>query len=168
MITQKIAENIMGVEVVEIRSGQPILASGQPPTPAQQTIVDLALNMDWTPVSEEDTLEQAKGKKKVELKNHRDLTWKADLVASFGFPFNTDIQTQIDIQLMISILEPAEAFTGYKCADGVRRDITREQFQLALQEGVARKVTAYAIEGQKAALVDAATAKEELDAITFE
>jgi hypothetical protein len=148
-------------------NGQPVLASGQPLTPAQRALVDLALSMDWTPVSEEDTLEQAKEKKKTELKNHRDLMWKADLVASFGFPFKTDIQTQVDIQLMVAMLEPAEVFTGYKCADGVRRDITREQFQLALQEGVARKVTAYAIEGQKAALVDAVATKEELYAINW-
>jgi len=107
----------------------------------------------------------AKAAKIQELKQERDAAWQGDLTTSFGVPFHTDVQTQIDIQMMLQMLDPLEVFSGYKCADGVRRDLSREQFALALNEGVVRKVTSFAIEGAKLEAVEAATTVEELAAI---
>ena len=109
--------------------------------------------------------EAAKAAKVRQLKQERDAAWQGDLMTSFGVPFHTDVQTQIDIQMMLQMLDPLEVFSGYKCADGVRRDLTREQFALALNEGVVRKVTAFAVEGAKLTAVEAATTAEELAAI---
>jgi len=44
-------------------------------------------------------------------------------------------------------------------------DPTREQFALAMNEGVTRKVTAFAVERAKLTAVEAATTAEELVAI---
>jgi len=109
--------------------------------------------------------EELKAAKIQELKAERDAAWQGTLMTSFGVPFHTDVQTQIDIQMMLQMLDPLEVFSGYKCADGIRRSISREQFALALNEGVVRKVTAYAVEGAKLEAVAAATTAEELAAI---
>jgi len=109
--------------------------------------------------------EELKAAKREQLKQERDAAWQGTLMTSFGVPFHTDVQTQIDIQMMLQMLDPLEVFSGYKCADGVRRDLSREQFALALNEGVVRKVTAFAVEGAKLAAVEAATTAEELNAI---
>jgi len=113
------------------------------------------------------TLAEQKLEKIQALKQERDAAWQGTLMTSFGVPFHTDVQTQIDIQMMLQMLAPKEIFAGYKCADGVRRDLSREQFALALNEGVVRKVTAFAIEGAKLEAVEAATTADQIAAISW-
>ena len=112
----------------------------------QLTQADLDAALAWTPTIPFEVLKKQKEK---QFKKARDEEWMEDLITSFGVPFKTDVQTQIDIQMMIQMLEPEEVFEGYKCADGVRRNLTREQFQLALQEGVGRKVAASTVDEVK-------------------
>ena len=134
----------------------------------EPTLIDRVITqaeIDAGAASFQPTLEELKAAKIRQLKQERDAAWQGDLMTSFGVPFHTDIQTQIDIQMILQMLDPLEVFSGYKCADGVRRDLTREQFALALNEGVVRKVTAFAVEGAKLTAVEAATTAEELAAI---
>lgn len=113
-------------------------------------------------------LDQLRANKINELKRARDAAWQGVLLTTFGMPFKTDVQTQLDITLMIQNLAPGSTFEGYKCADGVRRDITREQFQRAMSEGIARKVQAYRTEAIRLAALEAAETEAEIKAITFD
>lgn len=91
--------------------------------------------------------------------------YTADLVSSDGISLRAHVEAIIDVQMLIESLAPGETFNGYKCADGVFRDITREQFQTALSEGVTRKVTAFAKRKTLTDQVNAASNQAELEAI---
>lgn len=106
-----------------------------------------------------------KATKLIEIRAEREATWQDVLVTSFGVPFWTDAQTQLDVSTIINILEPEQVYEAYTCADGLDRDLTREQFQLAFYEGVVRKKTAFAVWRQKRDAVNAATTQAELQAI---
>lgn len=137
------------------------------PTEASITLTQAEVDDAETALSTPD-IDKVKEYKAEELRKQRNADWQGELMTSFGVPFNTDIQTQMDIQLMIQRLAlDTDVFTGYKCADGVRRDLTKAQFALALTEGVDRKVAAFAHEGVKTAELESATTVAEVRAITW-
>jgi hypothetical protein len=109
--------------------------------------------------------EEDKVLKRMELEQIRKAAYQGDLMTSFGIPFKTDVMTILDIQAIIEALPAGGVYPGYKCADGVRRDITKEQFQQGFAEGFQRKSQAFATETAKLEAVDAAVTLADLDAI---
>jgi len=108
-----------------------------------------------------------KSKKIQEIKKARDAEYNAILVTSDGLQFKSDLETIIDVKTLIEILPDGGSFDGYKSADGSYNTITKEQFQTAITEGIARKSAAFAKEAQLVASVSAATTFAELEAITW-
>lgn len=93
--------------------------------------------------------------------------YSSDIVSSDGIPFRAHLEANIDVQMLVESLAPGEAFAGYKCADGQFRDITREQFQTALSEGVTRKVTAFAKRKLLTEQINSASTQAEIQAIEW-
>lgn len=108
-----------------------------------------------------------KSRKIEEIKKARDAEYNAILVTSDGLQFKSDLETIIDVKTLIEILPDGGSFQGYKSADGSYNTITKEQFQTAITEGIARKSAAFAKEAQLVASVSAATTFAELEAITW-
>lgn len=102
-----------------------------------------------------------------EIKKARDAEYNAILITSDGLPFKADLETIIDVKTLIEILPDGGSFEGYKSADGTYNTITKEQFQNAITEGIARKTAAFAKEAQLVAAVSAATTLAELESITW-
>ena len=120
----------------------------------------------------EPTIERLKELKRTELERARDEMWTGELIVNLpgkgSVPFKTDVQTQMDVFLLTQELKtPDTVLQGYKGADGNRRDLTKADFQKALQQGIQRKVQAFAIERAKLAELEAATTREDVQAITF-
>lgn len=108
-----------------------------------------------------------KSRKIEEIKKARDAEYNAILVTSDGLQFKSDLETIIDVKTLIEILPDGGSFQGYKSADGSYNTITKEQFQTAITEGIARKSAAFTKEAQLVASVSAATTFAELEAITW-
>lgn len=108
-----------------------------------------------------------KSRKIEEIKKARDAEYNAILVTSDGLQFKSDLETIIDVKTLIEILPDGGSFDGYKSADGSYNTITKEQFQTAITEGIARKSAAFAKEAQLVASVSAAITFAELEAITW-
>lgn len=112
-------------------------------------------------------IEAARSRKEAEIAAACRAEYTAPLTTSYGAVFWTDPETLLDVMNIIEMLAPAEIFSGYKGADDVWRDLTREEFQLAIQEGAQRKTAAFA---KRKTLIDqiaAATNQAELDAISW-
>lgn len=108
-----------------------------------------------------------KSRKIEEIKKARDMEYNAILVTSDGLQFKSDLETIIDVKTLIEMLPDGSSFEGYKSADGTYNTITKEQFQNAITEGIARKSAAFAKEAQLVAAVSAATTLAELQSITW-
>lgn len=108
-----------------------------------------------------------KSRKIEEIKKARDAEYNAILVTSDGLQFKSNLETIIDVKTLIEILPDGGSFDGYKSADGSYNTITKEQFQTAITEGIARKSAAFAKEAQLVASVSAAITFAELEAITW-
>lgn len=111
-------------------------------------------------------LDAAKAAKRDKIAEACEAEYTADLVSE-GIPFRAHLEAIIDVQMLIESLAPEEVFQGYKCSDDVFRDISREQFQTALQAGVARKVAAFAKRKTLTETINAATTAAELEAISW-
>lgn len=108
-----------------------------------------------------------KSRKIEEIKKGRDAEYKAILVTSDGLKFKSDLETIIDVKTLIEILPDGGSFVGYKSADSSYNVITKEQFQTAITEGIARKSAAFAKEAQLVAAVSAAATRAELEAVVW-
>jgi len=93
--------------------------------------------------------------------------YTGDLTSSDGFVFSADVEAIIDIQLIIAALPPLGVFEGYKCVDDQFYDITREQFETALNDGITRKITAFAKRKVLAESVNNASTVDEVLAIVW-
>ena len=98
--------------------------------------------------------------------------WTGELVVNLpekgDVPFKTDIQTQMDAFLLTKRLKnPDAVLPGYKGADGKRRNLTKADFEKALQQGIQRKIQAFAIERAKLAELEAVTTPEQVRSIIF-
>jgi hypothetical protein len=93
--------------------------------------------------------------------------YEAPLTTSYGAVFWTDASTILDVMNIIALIPPEAVYEGYKGADDVWRDLTREQFQLALQEGGLRKSAAFARRKTLTLAALAATTVEELAAVAW-
>lgn len=93
--------------------------------------------------------------------------YTSTLETSFGAPFHATEEAILDVMNIIARLEPEEVYPGYKGADDVWRDLTREQFQLALDEGANRKAACFAKRKLLTDQINAATTAAELDATTW-
>jgi hypothetical protein len=108
-----------------------------------------------------------KSRKIEEIKKARDAEYNSILTTSDGLQFKSDLETIIDVKTLIEILPDGGSFEGYKSADGTYNTITKEQFQNAITEGIARKSAAFTKEAQLVAAVSAATTLTELQSITW-
>ena len=90
------------------------------------------------------SLQGVKAKKIVEISDLCKNNYNSDLVSSDGIPFRAHLEAIMDVQAIIDMLEPEGVYEGYKGPDDVYRDITREQFQTALNEGKIRKMQSFA------------------------
>lgn len=94
--------------------------------------------------------------------------YNSDFVTSDGIPFRAHLEAIIDVQGLVESMAPLAVFQGYKCADGIFRDITREQFQEALTGGMMRKIGAFAKRKVLTDMIHAATDEAAVAAITWE
>jgi len=108
-----------------------------------------------------------KAKKIKQIADFCNAEYMSDLVTSDDIPFRTHLEAIIDVNTLIEMLAPEQTFIGYKCADGIFRDITREQFETALNEGIARKVAAFTKRKILVEAVENANSIQELNQIQW-
>lgn len=111
--------------------------------------------------------EKKKQEKLDELKKSRDEEYLSVLTTSFGIQFKTDLETIIDIQTIISLLADGDEYSNYKTANGEYHNISKEEFSLAIAEGVQRKSEAFAKEYLLSLQVQQATTLAELESINW-
>lgn len=143
----------------------------------EQTVaVDLAvgtLTRGWTVrnLNAEEiaaNLAAARAAKLAEIASSCRAEYESPLVTSYGAIFWTTAEAILDVMNIIAALPtPETVFEGYKGADDIWRDITREQFQLALHEGGVRKAAAFAKRKSLTDQIEDATTLTELAAISW-
>ena len=111
--------------------------------------------------------EEDKVLKHNEIKAARDDAYQSILTTSFGLQFKADLETIIDIQTIVSLLADGDIYPNYKTANGEYHNISKEQFTLAIAEGVQRKGTAFTREYALSQHIKAANTKTELEAIVW-
>ena len=101
------------------------------------------------------------------IKESRDKEYQSILTTSFGLQFKADLETIIDIQTIISLLADGDVYPNYKTADGEYHNISKEQFALAIAEGVQRKGEAFAKEYILSQQIKTANTIEEVKAVVW-
>ncbi len=114
------------------------------------------------PATEED-----KEVKRAEIKAARDNEYQSILTTSFGLQFKVDLETIIDIQTIVSLLADGDVYPSYKTANGEYHNISKEQFMLAIAEGVQRKGAAFTREYVLSQQIEAANTKTALEDIIW-
>lgn len=113
------------------------------------------------------SLDALKEQKLAEIAEACRAEYTATLETSFGAPFHATGEAILDVMNIIARLEPEQVYPGYKGADDIWRDLTREQFQLALDEGANRKAASFAKRKTLTDQIEAATTQAELQTITW-
>ncbi len=111
-------------------------------------------------------LAAAQAAKREEIAEACEAEYSADIVVE-GIPFRTHLEARADVNDLLNLLAPLEVYANYKCADGVFRDITREQFLAGYQAAMARKSAAFTKRKTLTDAIDAATTQAELEAINW-
>ncbi|WP_309387515.1 DUF4376 domain-containing protein [Cerasicoccus frondis] len=111
-------------------------------------------------------LSAAQAAKRDEIAEACEAEYSADIEVE-GIPFRTHLEARADVNDLINLLAPLEVYANYKCADGVFRDITREQFLAGYQAAMARKSAAFTKRKTLTDAIDAASTQAELEAINW-
>lgn len=101
------------------------------------------------------------------VKDARDKEYTSILTTSFGLQFKADLETIIDIKTIIDMLPDGGVYPNYKTANGTYHNITKEQFSLAITEGIQRKSFVFAKEYTLSQMIEAATTIEEVKAVVW-